>query len=161
MPKMTDTTGRSAEEVGDDLDQAGDDLQAMAARKLAAALSDDEGKLVVLLRIKNNRLDYALPNRPDPTMSGVTDGLLMAALLVAGRRYDFSRGKRLAGKARPRGMHNNGNEIVYTDKVTIDFAKETMRSTRKHHDTLQALSIVVQNLAKSAAEDAPPTTPAN
>lgn len=157
MPKLVDPP------IPDEsiIDDAADNLQAIALRKLGAAIADDDGKLRIGMRFDNNRVEYSIVNRPDPTMSGVTDAILMTALICAGRRFDFRKRKKLEPSKRLTATRSNGDRVTYKDLVTINLAKEEIFSTRSHHETLQALSIVVQNLAASAAKDAPPAPPAN
>ena len=145
MPKLI-------EETEDAVDP--ESIEKAAARKLLAALDDDDGELLVYMRIENNRIEYSIINRPDPTMSGVNDAVLMSAILRAGRSYDFKRQGKLAQKDRVKAMRGDtsGSEIVYKDRVIIDFNKETMTSTRKRDLTLSALSIVVQNLAQNVTK---------
>lgn len=151
MPKLTD----SAELAGED------EIHAVAARKVAASLDDDDGQLIILIRIDNNRVEYAFQNREDPTLTGVTDAVLMSAIIDAGKRYGFERRKKLSVTDRPSGIRNNGAKIVYKDQIVIDFQVESISSTRKQATTLQALAIIVQNLAESAARNAPSPPAAN
>ena len=128
--------------------------ESAAIRKLHAAL--EEESLVILMRVKNDRLEYSFHNRPDPTMSQVTDAILMASIIAAGRDFDF---KKHSKTTRVKAIRNNGQEIVYKDRVTIDFDAQVLRSTRNRDVTLNALSIVVQNLASEAVEQAGATPP--
>lgn len=154
MPKTTDS-GVTAEE------QAAADMQA-AARKLRVELDDDDGRLHILMRFENNRVEYSIQNRPDPTMSGVSDALLMSALLYAGGRFQFKRRKKLDLSERVNAIRGaSGSTITYKDLVVIDLANERIISTRPQGLTLPALSIVVQNLAAAAAKSAPSPGPVN
>jgi hypothetical protein len=147
---------------GADATGAEEDLQSAAGRKLAAALSDPEnpGVLLVAMRIENSRIEYSVANRPDPTLSGITDAILMAAIIGSGR-FDFRRRPKIEAAKRLTAIRFNGERISYKDQVEIDFNRKRMRSTRKRDLTLKALSIVIQNLATStaaAAQAAGPST---
>lgn len=150
MPKVRDGSAHAEKK-----------LHEVAARKVCAALTEDDGKLFVLLRIANNRVEYSVKNRPDPTLSGISDAVLMSAIIDAGSRYEFKRRSKLGVSERVSALRDSGAEIVYKDRITIDFENQTMLSTRKRDTTLQALSIVVQQLAESAARNAPPPPAAN
>jgi hypothetical protein len=161
MPKLTDTDGRSVEAMEEAIDEAADPIGAAAARRVGAKV---DGPLKVYLRFKNNRVDYSFANRPDPTMSGVSDAVLMSAIIVAGRDFPFARlSKQSRSKAETKYVHRgtSSTKLAFKDRVSIDFKNGSITSTVKKHLALQALSIVVQNLAASAAKDAPEPEPAN
>jgi hypothetical protein len=163
MPKLTDTDQRSVDTMEEDIDDASSSLEDAAVRRLCAKL---EGPFTVHARIKNNRVDYSFEGRPDPTLSGVTDAVLMTAIIKAGRTFSFSRLGKKARKARY-GHHDTGSpskdkpKLAFKDHIRFDFEDGIIQSTLKKDTTLQVLSIVVQNLAASAAKDAPPPAPAN
>lgn len=134
------------------------EVEKAAARKLAAALADDDGELHIYLRIHGGRVEYSIINRPDPTLSGVSDAVLVSALICAGKRFEFKRHHKLKQNERVKATRGNDTEIVFKDLIVLGFDKQVMKSTQRQPLTLQALSIVVQNLA--AAVSAKGTRPA-
>jgi hypothetical protein len=133
----------------------------MAARKLAAALRADgsPATFLVLFRVHGNFVEYAFENRPDPTLSGVDDAVLSAALIYAGSEMPMRRRKKLRKAERTRGMRSEGNEIVFKDAMAIDFDSGTIESTLPRQLALQALSIVVRNLVQHAVQTQPDKPP--
>lgn len=146
MPKMKSTV--------DQVHQEAAGAEDAAVRKLAHELDDDEGQLMLMMRLKNKRLDYSFINRPDPTASGVSDAMLLAALMRAGRSYSIRKTAKLKQKERIEALRNDtGDTITYKDSIVIDFTKESILSTRNQGDTLAVLSIVVQNLSRAVANE--------
>lgn len=109
-----------------------------------------EDPILVLFRIRNNRVDYSIANRPEPTLSGITDAVLMSALIDAGRSFGFKRVPAVADGSKTQRV--DGRTVVYKESVEIDWHAQTIESSRGKALTLQVLSIVVDNLAKSAVE---------
>lgn len=134
--------------------------QEAAMRKLHDALDDDENQLLIMLRIKNNRVDYSFVNRPDPTLSGITDAVLLAAILGAGSTFDYKKIGKLSKKERVKAERGVDEQIVYKDCIIVDFFNEHLASTRNKDTTMSTLSIVVQNLAASVAHEQAKKPPA-
>lgn len=124
-----------------------------AVRKLKAALQDEGGRLLVYMRVVNSRVDYSMPNRPDPTLSGIQDAMLMTAIIEAGSKYAVHKRKKLDADERVKATRGR-DEISYKDLIEIDFESGMISSTRPKKLTLQVLAIVVQHLAESAAKQA-------
>lgn len=127
-------------------------VQEAAMRKLSEALDDDENQLFIFMRIKNNRLDYSFFNRPDATMSGISDSVLLAAIIGAGSSFHYKKRPKLKKDERVKAERGVDEAIVYKDCVVLDFFNEHIASTRNKGDTMASLSIVVQNLAASVAQ---------
>jgi hypothetical protein len=110
--------------------------------------------LQILFKIKNNRVDYSITNRPEPTMSGVTDHLLATAIVYAGRKFKFKRTKEwkkfsATSKKTERVVRDDGRTVDYDESIDIDWEKGSLISSRGHDLTFRVLSIVVQNLMRT------------
>lgn len=119
------------------------------AERVKEALTDG---LLILFRTKNNRVDYSIMNRPDPTMSGVNDHALATAVFYAASNFSVSRVKR--SKDRERVSRNDGREVTYKDSIDIDWENGTIESTRDRDLSLNVLSIVFRNLMSTAQQQA-------
>lgn len=114
----------------------------------------DDAPLLILFKLKNNKVDYSLMNRPEPNLTEVRDAVLMSALIGAGRDFKFKRVKSIA--ARERVNRDDGRDVTYKESMEIDWEQKRIRSSRGRALSLNVLSIVVQNLAASAAREAAP-----
>lgn len=154
MPKLTDTDQRSVDAMEEEMAETSDSIETAATRRIAAQL---DGPLVIHVRIKNSRVDYAFGNRPDPTLSRITDAVLMTALIKAGRSYPIGRlGKKSRKTAYGQREKGEYAKLAFKERICIDFGEGSIQSTLKKATVLPVLSIVVQNLAASAAKEAPP-----
>ena len=124
------------------------------APALSRAIYDamDNG-ILILVNVKNHRVTYSIVNRPDPTLTPVSDHMLATALVEAGSKFKFKK-----VKLSPLGkfVRADGEEVVYTHSIDIDWSERLIESTMRTKLTKQVLSIVIQNLmsaAQSAARD--------
>lgn len=124
--------------------------EAAAAARVADKL--DGAPLTILFRIRNNRADYSILNRPEPTLSGVSDAVLMAALLCAGKSYTFKRAASVADDERIE--RTDGKAVTYKESIEIDFEMKAIEGSMPRDTVLTVLSIVVQNLARGVAQHA-------
>lgn len=110
----------------------------------------DDTPLLILFRLKNNHVEYSFANRPEPNLSNVSDAVLLAALLGAGRSFEHKRVKSVAKSQR--AIRNDGSDVGYKESVEIDWEERRIESSRGKKLTLTVLSIVVQNLATTVAQ---------
>lgn len=113
---------------------------------------EHEDPILVLFRIRNNRVDYSIMNRPEPTVSGISDAVLMSGLMDAGRSFKFKRSKSLADGDKTE--RSDGRGVVYKESIEVDWHERRIMSSKGKNLSLKVLSIVVQDLASRAARDA-------
>lgn len=113
----------------------------------------------IRFRVKNNRVDYSIMNRPDPELTPVTDEWLAPAFVHAGKSFAK---RRLMRRSERDTVHRvDGRSVKYKDEIVVDWAKEELRSTASEQLTLQVLSIVVGDLMREAFRKAPPPAAPN
>jgi hypothetical protein len=104
--------------------------------------------LRIMFRMRNDRLDYSIMDRPEPTFSGITDEVLATTLVDAVQRFTVER----AGKpTRVTEYRSDGKAVTYKEIVTFDWNEGVIRSSVSRDVMLKVLSIVVQNLIKDAS----------
>jgi hypothetical protein len=108
-----------------------------------------EDGLLVLYRIDGNRVDYTLPNRPEPTLSGLNDHLLATALVEAGSRFTFERQGFSTHETMTR---DDGRAVTYKSSIDIDWEARTIRGSERRKLTLRVLSVLVHDLMTSAMQ---------
>lgn len=123
--------------------------EARAAALVAAQL--DDAPLTILFRIRNNRVDYSILNRPEPNLSNISDAVLMAAILHAGKRYSFKRTEPVAENERV--QRSDGKAVTYKESIEIDFESKTIEGSMPYPICLNVLSIIVQNLAANVVRE--------
>jgi hypothetical protein len=106
--------------------------------------------LLILVNIKNHRVTYSIVNRPDPNTTPVSDHLLATALVEAGGKFKFKKGRPPPAESVER---DDGNAVIYSQSIDIDWSDRIVESSMRKKRTLQVLSIVVQNLMASAMKD--------
>lgn len=116
--------------------------------KLADALKDG---LTVEYKTKNSQLLYSIPNRPEPTMSGISDAALCAAILHAGSNFDVKKMPRAKATDRGPTQRSDGRKVTYKESIDIDWNGEVIRSTKGRDMTLRVLSIVIRDLSATVA----------
>lgn len=109
--------------------------------------------LLILFKIKENKVDYSITNRPEPTLSGVNDTALATAIVVAGQNFPIRRTPK--DKLGERVSRIDGRSVTYRESIEIDWNDKSIVSTRGRDLTLKVLSIVVQNLMRSAPQPGP------
>lgn len=105
--------------------------------------------LTVLFRVKNDRLDYSIMNRPLPTE--LSDHLLATAIVEAGRHFEITRLP--ASRDVQATTRDDGRTVRYKERVRIHWGKRTLQSSANKALTLQVLSIVVENLMRNAIRE--------
>ena len=116
--------------------------------KLAEALKNG---LRIEYKTKNHQLLYSIANRPEPTVSGVGDAALCAAVVHAGSHFDVKKVSRPKTTDRDATQRSDGRNVVYRESIDIDWNGEVIRSTKGRELTLKVLSIVVKDLSESVA----------
>lgn len=106
-----------------------------------------ENGLLILVNIKNHRVTYSIVNRPDPHTTPVSDHLLATALVEAGGKFRFKK-----GRVPPAEKYTlaDGAQVVYSYSIDIDWSDRVIESNLRKQKVLQVLSIVVQNLMAAA-----------
>jgi len=119
------------------------------AQRAREALKDG---LLILFRMKNNKLDYSIMNRPEPALSGMDDHALATAIVHAGRQFTIVR--TVSATKRERISRDDGRVVTYKDSIDIDWDTGAIKSTRGRELTLLVLSIIVENLIAAAQRSA-------
>jgi hypothetical protein len=114
--------------------------------------SRHEDPVTILYRIRNHRVDYSIVNRPDPTLSKVTDALLLGAIIYAGGAFAFKRVPSLAEKDAIDRDDGDGRTVRYRESIEIDWHAGTIEGSKSHDLTLQVLGVVVQQLSHAVVE---------
>jgi hypothetical protein len=120
-------------------------------------LKNEHGALLVFYRVRNNRADYSIANTPEPTLTGISDAVLLAAIVHAGRNFKFKRVPSLAD--RDPVVRTDGKTVRYRDSIEIDWDTETIEGSGTQELTLQVLGIVVENLSKAVVAGMAPPDP--
>lgn len=118
------------------------DLPTDIESKVKSAL--EENGLLVLFRIRNNRVDYSIMNRPEPTLTEVSDHLLATAIIEAIKTFSFSREN--PKYENEKIERSDGRSVVYKHHVDIDWNDNAVRASKGRDTVLQVMSIVVTNL---------------
>ena len=105
-----------------------------------------EHGLLVWFRVKNNKLDYSIMNRPEPELSGVTDHSLATAIVGAVEKFSFARAKRMATVSREAVARDDGRQVKYKDSIDINWENGTIETTANHSLTRLVLAAIVENL---------------
>lgn len=117
---------------------------------LSALVYDALAKgLTVQFRVKNDRLDYSIANRPLPTE--LSDHLLATALVEAGRHFEVTRIP--PSKDVQMTVRDDGRMVRYKERIRIHWGKRSLQSSANKTLTLQVLSIVVENLMRNAIRE--------
>jgi hypothetical protein len=111
--------------------------------------------LLILFKLKENKVDYSITNRPEPTLSGVSDHALATAIVFAGQNFSIRRTTKEAQGERISRI--DGRTVTYHESIELDWKTNSIVSTRGRELTLKILSLVVQNLMRSAIQQVNPT----
>jgi len=106
--------------------------------------------LLIAYRVKNDKLDYSLMNRPEPTLSGVDDHALATAIVYAGSKFKVVVDTDLNGGKVEATSRSDGRTVNYNEFIEIDWTKGTVRTTRRGQMTFTALQAIVGELVRSA-----------
>jgi hypothetical protein len=121
--------------------------------KLLKAL---ENGLLIAYRVKNDKLDYSLMNRPEPTLSGVDDHALATAIVHAGNAFKLVVDKETGGgRVAEKVSRSDGRTVSYNEFIDIDWAAGTIRTTRRGTMTFTALQGIVGDLIRTAKAPTP------
>lgn len=104
--------------------------------------------LRIMFRIKNHRLDYSIMNRPEPELSGVTDGALATAMVHAGNLFEIKRIKRADAGTGEMVYRIDGRNISYRDHIDLNWQTGTLETTANLDTTQRVLAAVIQDLMK-------------
>lgn len=109
-----------------------------------------ENGLLVLFRVRNNRVDYSIMNRPEPTLTEVNDHLLATAIIEAVKSFEF---KREAPRYQNEKIsRDDGRTVTYKHHVDFDWEDGVIRCSKGSDLMKQVMSIVVQNLMSAAQQ---------
>lgn len=114
--------------------------------KLLKELADG---LLIAYRVKENKLDYSLMNRPEPTLSGLDDHALATAIVLAGREFKIVVDDKIMQSERV--ARDDGRTVTYNEAIDIDFEDRVIRSSRRKDMTLDVLAGIVTQLVREAA----------
>lgn len=106
-----------------------------------------EKGLRVAFRVRNNKVDYSIMNRPEPTLTGISDEALATAIVDAVQRLPMKRSKK---PKRVKQARDDGKDVVYKEAIVIDWTGGFIRSSVASDLALNVMSIVVQNLMGAA-----------
>lgn len=127
-----------------------------AANMVKTALTVDGNvvPMIIKFRIKGHQVDYSIANRPEPTLTGISDAVLLAAFLHAGRYFER---RRIARRehADERVERSDGRTVTYKEIIELDFEDGKLFTTRGVELTLKVLSVIVSKLAADVARTAP------
>lgn len=115
------------------------------AEKLSKELKDG---LLICYRVKNNRLDYSVMNRPNPDLSSIDDHALATILVYAGRTFALVHNDK--PEPTERVARDDGRTVNYNEQIDIDFEARRITSTRRKDMTLTVLEAVIATLLKNA-----------
>ena len=122
--------------------------------KLLKELADG---LLIAYRVKENKLDYSLMNRPEPSLSGLDDHALATAIVLAGREFKIVVDENIMKAERV--ARDDGRTVTYNEAIDIDFDDRVIRSSRRKDMTLDVLAGIVTQLMRDAAAPTGAPTP--
>lgn len=109
-----------------------------------------ENGLLILFRVRNNQADYSIMNRPEPTLTEVSDHLLATAIIEAVKTFEFKREK--PRYENEKISRDDGRTVTYKHHIDFDWEDKIIRCSKGSDLMKQVLSIVVQNLMSSAQQ---------
>lgn len=122
-----------------------------------------ENGLLIAYRIKNHSLDYSIMNRPEPTLSGVSDHLLATAIVYAGNKFKIVIDPKTGTGGHPEKVsRSDGRTVTYSEFIDIDWQAGTIQTTRRGKMLFTVLEAVAGQLIANAKVTQPKTSgPAN
>jgi len=113
--------------------------------KLLKELADG---LLIAYRVKENKLDYSLMNRPEPTLSSVDDHALATAIVLAVREFNMVLDEKIMTAERV--TRDDGRNVTYNEAIDINWEDRVIRSSRRTDFTRDVLAGVVTDLMRRA-----------
>lgn len=113
--------------------------------KLGKELEDG---LLIYYRVRENKLDYSLMNRPNPALSSVDNHALATVIVYAGRNFEIVHDPKRGETETV--ARDDGRTVQYKESIDIDFENRKIVSTRRKDMTLTVLEGVVADLLRKA-----------
>lgn len=119
----------------------------------AKILTELKNGLLIAYRVKNDKLDYSIMNRPEPTLSSVDDHALATAIVYAGNKFALAA---LDVEHAPEKIsRSDGRTVTYNEFIDIDWTKQVIRSSRRGQMTFTVLQAIVGDLMRTAKAPTP------